>query len=201
MVDDALKIPDGGAPFTLNTSAGPTVKAIEYTNWDESLASARTDDEPKSPSDLGRLRVEVMRRLARPPARRRVRAIGRRQARCVLLAAESVQTIGALAQVKPKPALLWNEELDPATFLGRTLLLADHVVTPDAVFASLVRSGTCGSLRRAAARELKFAELSQAGLVVSLPVGVAMVTRGDAAIRSTRSDLADPKLVSGSAIS
>lgn len=195
MANDALKIPDGGLPFILNTSAGPATKAIEYTNWDESLASARTDDKPKSPSDLGRLRVEVMRRLARLPDDESEPSDDVKHG-VFLLAAESVQTVGALAQAKPKLALLWNEELDPATFLGRTLLLADHVVTPDAVFASLVRSGTCGSLRRAAERELRFAELSQAGLVVSLPVGVAMATRGDAAIKSTRSDLADPALVS-----
>ncbi|MGU3652859.1 hypothetical protein [Mycolicibacterium sp. A43C] len=195
MANDALRIPDGGAPFTLNTSAGPAAKAIEYTNWDESLANARADDEPKSPSDLGRLRIEVMRRLACLPDDESEPSDDIKLG-LFRLAAESVKAIGALAQAKPKPALLWNEELDPATFLGRTLLLADHVVAPDAVFSSLVQSGTCGSLRRAAKRELEFAELYLAGLVVLLPAGVAMATRGDVAIKSTRLDLADPALVS-----
>lgn len=43
------------------------------------------------------------------------------------LAAESVKAIGALAQANPKPALLWNEELDPATFLAEL----NYAVNPE----------------------------------------------------------------------
>jgi hypothetical protein len=196
LADDAITIGDSGAPIQITSSSEPTARAVEYTNWDQRLVEvAATGQGALSPSDLGRLRVEVMNRIAslpdddsEPPDNIKHGAFS--------LAAESIRTVSALAQATPKPALLWNEELNPATFLGRTLLLADHVAMPDQVFQSLLRRGDSGSLRRAAESELTMSKLLSAGLVIPVPIGVAMASSGKASVELTNRDLKDTALVS-----
>ena len=195
LAHDALSVPDGGAPLTMPTDR-PTAKPVEYTNWDEELVSvAKTADPPMGLADLGRLRVEVMRQIAASPADESEPSDDVKQG-LFYLAAESLRTISALAGTSPKPSILWNEELDPAVFLGRTLLLADHVAMPDAAFEALLRRGSSRSLSHAASKQLAVAELIEVGLVIPVPIGVAMAVNGAAAASLTDLDLKDPSLVS-----
>lgn len=148
-----------------------------------------------SPSDLGQLRVEVLSRLATlsiddsEPSDDIKHGI-------LLLAAQSIRTVSALAQTTPKPSMLWNQELDPARFLGRTLLLADHVVVPDQVFKALLGGPQNRSLQRAAETELKLDKLLSAGLVIPVPIGPAMALSGAASIELTNRDLEEASFVS-----
>lgn len=195
LAHDAMSIPDGGAPLTMPTGE-PTAKPITYTSWDQELvAVAKTSDPPLRLRDLGRLRVEVMRHIAAHPADESEPADEIKQG-LFHLAAESLRTVNALAATDPKPSILWNEELDPAAFIGRTLLLADHVAMPDGVFEALLRRGTNRSLSRAAVKQLAIAELIEAGLVIPVPVGVAMAVNGAGAAALTALDLKGPSLVS-----
>lgn len=190
LAHDAMSLPDGGAPLTM-PAGRPTAKPIEYTSWDKELvAVAKTSDPPLDPVDLGRLRAEVMRQIAALPADESEPSDEVKRG-LFYLAAESLRTVSALAAADPKPSILWNEELDPAAFLGRTLLLADYVAMPDAVFEALLRRGTNRSLRRAASRQFAIAELIEVGLVIPVPVGVAMAVNGAGAAALTALDLKD----------
>jgi hypothetical protein len=195
MANDAITIREGGAPLRI-VETELAARAVEYTNWDAHLVEvAASAGRVLSPSDLGRLRVEVMSRLAilrnddSEPSDEIKHGI-------LLLAAQSIRTVSALAQATPKPSMLWNQELDPAKFLGRTLLLADHVVMPDNVLASLQRSPQNKSLRVAAENELKLSKLLSAGLVIPVPIGPAMALSGAASVELTNRDLKDATFVS-----
>lgn len=195
LAHDAMSMRRGEVPMALPAD-GPTAKRIEYTNWDEDLLKAAgTADPPMSPSDLGRLRVEAMRRIATLPTDD-CEPTDKIKQGLFGLAAESLRTVSALLAKSPKPSILWNEELDPASFLGRTLLLADHVAMGDDVFQAVLRRASSASLKRAAERELEMAELLEAGIVIVVPVGVAMAVGGSSAISLTDSDLRDAALVS-----
>jgi hypothetical protein len=195
MAKDAITVDEAGAPFRI-TESELTAKAVEYTNWDEHLIEvAASAERVLSPSDLGRLRVEVMSQLASLPDDDSEPRDGIKHG-IFLLAAQSIRTVSALAQATPKPSMLWNEELNPATFLGRTLLLADHVVMPDPIFAWLLRRSKSGSLRKAAENELKLSKLLSAGLLIPVPIGAAMALSGAASIELTNRDLKDAAFVS-----
>ncbi len=195
MANDALTIREGGAPLRI-VETELAARAVEYTNWDEHLIEVAASAGPVlSPSDLGQLRVEVLSRLTSlstddsEPNDDVKHGI-------LLLAAQSIRTVSALAQATPKPSMFWNQELDAAKFLGRTLLLADHVVMPDNVFASLQRTPRNKPLRKAAENELKLSKLLSAGLVIPVPVGPAMALSGAASAELTNRDLKDASLVS-----
>lgn len=193
LADDALRLDEGGVPLTMPVDQ-PTSKPVEYTDWDEQLLLASSGVESAlKPADLGKLRVEVLHRLARLPANDADPSDEIKRG-VFHLAAESVRTIADLAQRLPRPTLLMNEEIDPATFLGRTLFLADHVFLPDRLFETLLRRGENAALREAALDELAYRELVAAGVVLSVPRGVSMAARGAAAIELTDRDLANPTL-------
>lgn len=195
IANGAVTLDVAGAPITMPADV-PTSKAVGFTNWDAELVShASTADPPLAPAALGRLRVEVMRQLAALPADDSDPSDAIKQG-VFNLAAESLRTVSALAAAMPKPSVLWNEELDPAAFLGRTLLLADHVAMPDEVFQSLLRRASNRALRRAAEDQLSVSELLGAGLVLPVPIGVAMAVGGSAAVKLTDDDLKDQALVS-----
>ncbi|MGY1707582.1 hypothetical protein ACI79C_23715 [Geodermatophilus sp. SYSU D00697] len=105
------------------------------------------------------------------------------------LAAETVRTVAQLARQEPRPAMLWNQELDVARFLGRTLLIADHVLYPDHVFDSLRGTPTVRRLRQDAITELKNAELLGGGIAIPVPAGVAMAAQGATAQKLAAADL------------
>lgn len=183
-----------GVPLTM-PAAGPEPKSISYTNWDAELARGLGGaDEALSVEALGGLRIEVLRRLAGlPPSDDAppddiVEAVFR-------LTAETVRTVARLAQQTPRPAMLWNQELDVAPFLCRTLLLADHVLYPDRLFQALRGNPTLRRLKEDAASQLANAELLASGIAIPVPGGVAMAAQGPAVQKLTAADLDVPMLV------
>ncbi len=192
---DSLSSHGDGAPVLMGAD-GPKTQRIEYSNWDAELlqVAGDSDDSPLQPRNLGRLRVEVLRQLAALPQNESEPDDAVKEG-VFSLAVESLRTLGSLVSSHPRRTLLWNEELDPAAFLGRTLLLADHVAIPDEVFGTLIHRQGNRSLREAAKRELHLAELLEAGLVIPVPTGVAMAAGGAAAVHLTKLDLEDGALV------
>jgi len=194
IADGALTVDEGGVPLTLPVDE-PTSKPVKYTNWDKQLVEVASEAEaPMSPVDLGRLRVEVLRQLAGLPANESEPTDDVKRG-VFYLAAESVRTVAGLVQASPKPAILWNEELDASTFMGRTLLLADHVVLPDRIFDALLRRGSNQSLGEAAAKQLAHAELLASGIVIPVARRVSMVVSASSVVELTDRDLRDTVLV------
>jgi hypothetical protein len=174
---------------------GPAPTAISYTNWEADLGAAFGGGRDSlSVKALGRLRVEVLRRLAGMPASDQTPSDDIIEA-VYQLSAETVRTVAQLARQEPRPAMLWNQELDVAQFLGRTLLLADHVLYPDHVFDTLRGSPTVRRLKEDAKAELVNAELLAGGIAIPVPAGVAMAAQGATAQELTARDLKVPALV------
>ncbi len=183
-----------GFPITM-PAHGPEPKPIAYTNWDQNLAATASDDQDvMSVGQLGGLRVEVLRQLASLPDSEGEAASSIVEAVYQLTAA-SVRSVAQLARQTPRPVILWNQELDVAQFLGRTLLLADYVLFTDDVFDALIRGATNRSLRDAAIDQLKNAELLAAGIAIPVPPGVAMAAQGQAVLDMTAVNLQNRTLV------
>lgn len=177
---------------------GPAPTSISYTNLEANLGVALLGEARDSaiPLDsLGGLRVEVLRRLAGLPnsdAQPRDDILNA----VYQLTGHTICTVAELAKEQPRRTILWNQELDLAKFLGRTVLLADHVLFPDRVFDTIVRNPTCRDLREAARRQLKNKELLKAGIALPVPPGVAMAAHGKVALDLTADDLKRAALVS-----
>ena len=143
---------------------------------------------------LGGLRVEVLRRLASLPdtdddlSPDIVRAVYQ-------LTAESVRTVAQLSRATPRPVVLWNQKLDLAAFLGRTLLLADHVLFDDGVFDTLLRDGRNHYMCEAAHAQLGNAELLSSGIAIPVPTGVAKAAHSEVVHQHTSNDLRSTTLV------
>jgi len=184
-----------GAPILMPTGK-PEPSAVVYTNWDQHLASATPApaDAALSPERLGRLRVAVLRELAALPMNDSP-VEASRLAGYYALVAESLRTVASLGLGSTRPTLLWNAELDVATFLSRTLLLADHALYPDRVFDAILREGSNADLRQAARKQLAHRALLATGAAIPLPQGVPMASQGQTVHRLTASDLANPALV------
>lgn len=177
---------------------GPTPRSISYTNLEANLGAAlsgEASDGAIQLQSLGRLRVEVLRRLAglansdAPPTDDVLNAVYQ-------LTGHTICTVAELAKERPRRTILWNQELDLAQFLGRTLLLADHVLFPDRVFDTILRNATCRDLRQAAHRQLMNKELLEAGIALPVPPGVALAAHGKVALDLTADDLKRTALVS-----
>ena len=138
--------------------------------------------------DRGGLRLQVLRALDGLPANDD--PISDSVAEGVYrLTAETIRTVSTLVRAQPRPAVLWNHELDVAQFLGRTILLADHVFYPDRVFERLLREPSNLDLKRAAAEQLKYESLLAAGTAIPVPPGVALAAQGKVALEMTAEDL------------
>ncbi len=173
-------------------------RPISYTNLEANLGvalSGEASDGAIPLESLGGLRVEVLRRLAglpnsdAPPPDDVLNAVFQ-------LTAHTICTVAELAKERPRRTILWNQELDLAQFLGRTVLLADHVLFPDRVFDRILGSPTCRDLREAAKRQLKNKELLEVGIALPVPPGVAMAAHGKVALDLTANDLKRTALVS-----
>lgn len=193
-MDALTEVVPGGIGITL-PPGGPAPQTISYTSWEADLGAALSDGgDSLSVEDLGRLRVEVLRRLAgmppsdQPPSDDIIEAVFR-------LTAETVRTVAQLAKQQPRPAMLWNQELDVAQFMGRTLLLADHVLYPDRVFDTLRGRPTVRRLQEDAKAELANADLLAGGVAIPVPAGVAMAAQGATAQELTARDLTVTGLV------
>ncbi|MGO0577709.1 hypothetical protein [Ornithinimicrobium panacihumi] len=112
----------------------------------------------------------------------------------VQLALLTYETVNALAGRQPRPTLVWNDELDPSRLIGRTALLADHVLTPDLVLSAATSEGTEGAVSRAASALLAHAPLIEMGAVIPSPNGVVAAARGPAVEALTRADLKNDTL-------
>lgn len=183
-----------GTGFYLPPS-GPAPTSISYTNWEEDLSAAMTGGQDAlSLNSLGGLRIEVLRRLAGlprtdgEPSDDILTAIYR-------LAGETVRAVAQLAKQQPRRTILWNQELEVASFLGRTLLLADHVLYPDEVFQAVLNRATNAGLRHAAERQLTNEHLLASGIAIPVPPGAALAARGELALDLTASDLKRDALV------
>lgn len=183
----------GGTPITM-PSLEPKPSAVTFSNWEEDLMTAHVDDDALSPASLGALRIEVLRKLASLPETDDAPSDDV-IAGVYELTAATVRTVAHLAGREPRLTILWNEELDPDHFLGRTLLLADHVLCPDGVFDELLRQGSQQNLNRAAQRQLEDAELLGAGVVIPVPPGVGTAASSRAILDSTADDLKNTELV------
>ncbi|QOR71358.1 SEC-C domain-containing protein [Ruania alkalisoli] len=189
VADDALvDMMPGGTPITI-PSGGPEPSSISYTNWEADLAGALGNGaNALSVEELGGLRVEVLRRLAGMPSGDDTPPDDITEA-VLQLAAATICTVAQLAQQTPRQTMLWNQELDVAQFLGRTLLLADHVLYPDHVFRTVRSNPTMRRLKEVAASELMNAELLASGIAIPVPPGVAMAARGPTVQELTARDL------------
>lgn len=187
-------MPQGGVPIVMPTDT-PTASAVRFTNWEEDLLSAVSKKhDAMTPGDLGRMRVEVLRGITSLPTSDD-QPSDKVIADLLSLAAETSRTVLRLSRDKPRPAVLWNEELNVASFLGRTLLLADHVLYPDKVFTLLLHRGTVRDLRAAAQRQLEHFELLRIGIAIPVPQGVAMAAQGQMVLDMTERDLQNQELV------
>lgn len=169
----------------------PRPSPLSYV--EHAIATFPTEEPALSVRDLGRLRVDLLHRLSRLPDNTDEVQLELREgvAQAALLA---WQTVGTLA-LTPPATLLWNEELDPpATFIGRTILLADHVLTPDRILAAASHRTTNAALRHLARTELRREGLIRTGRVISVPSGPALATGGDAAYEAARLDLTNAEL-------
>ncbi|GEL47620.1 hypothetical protein CHO01_27360 [Cellulomonas hominis] len=179
-----------GTPITMPAAPSePRPSPLSYV--EHAIATFPTEEPALSVRDLGRLRVDLLHRLSRLPDNTDEVQLELREgvAQAALLA---WQTVGTLALT---PAtLLWNEELDPATFIGRTILLADHVLTPDRILAAASHRTTNAALRHLARTELRREGLIRTGRVISVPSGPALATGGDAAYEAARLDLTNAEL-------
>ncbi|MFE7845889.1 hypothetical protein ACFUTX_11945 [Microbacterium sp. NPDC057407] len=111
------------------------------------------------------------------------------------VAALSWQTVGALSTATPRPTIVYNEELPPAAFVQRTVLLADHVLVPDRLFGLLGGEPTRRRVREASLEELEHAALLASGHVIPIPAGAALAEAAAEADEVTASDLANQAIV------
>jgi hypothetical protein len=169
-------------------------RPIEISAIESAIAGSASDDEPLDARELGNIRVSMLTELARLPmsdaplADEKIEAI-------VTFALLAYQTAGHLAGRSPRPTILWNEELDPAQLLARTLLLADHVLVPDRLFDKALHNPSNRSIGDLARAELSNEALLRSGHVIPVPNGVAMAVGSSAAIAQTQRDLEDPRVV------
>lgn len=183
-----------GTPFHM-PAGEPAPAGVSFTNWDQALAGAQLiDDSPMTIVDLGRLRVEVLTEMAALPESSDAADDDLLQG-YFDLAAQTLFTVSKLAQAHPRRTILWNAELDVAEFLGKTLLLADHVLYPDSVFGIMLRGATKGDVRQAALGQLAHRSLLNAGIAIPVPERVAMAAHGNVAVDLTARDLRSSSLV------
>lgn len=182
-----------GTPLTLPPD-GPTPRPLSATAFDRAVAMSIPDDDPATAQELGRTRVALLRELAalpdsdEPLKDRYTEAIAS-------FAVDAWKTSSALRQVTPRRTILWNEELAVNKLIGRTMLLADHVLYPDSLLRELRSQPTAGSVRSLATEELEFRHLLRGGHVLPMPDSVAEFTGGASIHEATQLALANDSLV------
>lgn len=182
-----------GAPLTLPPD-GPTPRPLSATAFDRAVASSTPDDDPATAKELGRARIALLRALAALPDTdaplrdNYIEAIAS-------FAVDAWKTATALRQLTPRRTILWNEELAVNKLIGRTLLLADHVLYPDSLLNSLSFQPTARRVRAQATEELEFQHLIRAGHVLPMPDGVAQLIGGASIREATDSALSNERLV------
>jgi len=174
-----------GIPITLPDES-PAPRPIPVSGIERAIAAFTPGDAPLSPGDLGRLRVELLHKLSGLPDNddELDSNVAEGVAQTALLA---WHTVGTLA-LTPS-TLLWNEELDPSTFVGRTILLADHVLMPDRLVAAIGRARSNREMRTLARAELHHEPLIRSGRLISVPSGTALILGRESVHTTTLADL------------
>lgn len=182
-----------GAPLHLPAEV-PTPRPLSATAFDHAVASSIPDDDPATPSELGRARIALLRELAALPDNdlplqdNFVEAIAS-------FAVDAWKTSAALRQSTPRRTILWNEELAVNKLIGRTLLLADHVLYPDSLLSALSSQPTARIIRALATEELQYRHLIRAGHVFPVPDGVAQFIGRASIDQATNGALSNERLV------
>jgi hypothetical protein len=196
LADSALPMmmPEGGVPLVIPPDR-PHASAIVASHLETLVAHAKPFAATLSPQKLGLLRLEVLTELSTLASTDKPLRDAQLQG-IVGLALASYECASALAMQNPRPTLLWNDELAPNDFLTRTLLLADHVLVPDRVFARASARSSVGSIAKLAKEELELRELILSGRVIAVPNGVARAIAGSSIDAIVKEDLSNAKLVS-----
>lgn len=182
-----------GTPLTLPPD-GPTQRPLGATAFDRAVASSTPDDDPATAQELGRTRVAVLRELAalpesdEPLSDRYIEAIAS-------FAVDAWKTSSSLRQLVPRRTILWNEELAVNKLIGRTMLLADHVLFPDSLLRALRSKPTARDVRALATEEMEFQHLLRGGHVLPMPDSVAEFIGGRSIHDATELALANDSLV------
>ncbi|GAA1573327.1 SEC-C domain-containing protein [Leucobacter aridicollis] len=194
-MDRALipKLFPAGTPLRLppeNLSPTPT----RYSALDEGLSTFKSDEAPLSPQDAGGHRVFLLERLAELPETDEAvhPEIAESIVHTSLLAWQTAQS---LAKLEPKPTVLWNEDLDPLVFISRTILLSDHVLTPDRLITLVANAATSREIAKTARAELQYRHLSESGRILMVPSGLGRFLNDEMLQESTRRDLSNARLV------
>ncbi|WP_341934028.1 hypothetical protein MRBLWO14_003145 [Microbacterium sp. LWO14-1.2] len=163
--------------------------------FERALAETSTAGDASDAEELGRMRVTLLRELARLPDT--ATPVPDNIAEAIAsFAVEAWKTAGRLRQTTPRRTIVWNEELAVTEFIGRTMLLADHVLFPDRVLRALSGSPMTADIRRAANNELQFQHLIRAGHALPMPDGAAQALGGARIYEGTEAALANPSLLS-----
>lgn len=182
-----------GAPLTLPPN-GPTPRPLNETAFDRAVATSTSDVDPATAQELGRARIALLRELAALPDT----ALPLQDnffAAIASFAVDAWKTSTALRQSTPRRTILWNEELAVNKLIGRTLLLADHVLYPDSLLNALSSEPTARGMRALANEELEYQHLLRAGHVLPVPDGVAQFIGGASIQQATDGALANERLV------
>lgn len=182
-----------GAPLTLPPE-GPSPRPLDATAFDQAVASSSPDDDPATAQELGRARVVLLRELAALPERDTPLA-DRHSEAIASFAIDAWKTSSALRQLTPRRTILWNEELAVNKLIGRTMLLADHVLYPDKLLDALRSHPTAQTMRALATEELQFQHLLRGGHVLPMPDSVAQYTGGAMIHEATERALANDSMV------
>lgn len=194
---DALSFPDEGIDLHIPTGR-PEARPIQVDLLAERVAAAGSPAlSPKAPSAeaLGNLRVVLLREMRQSLRRgRQALPIDLRDG-VAEVASATLATVGSLASIDPRPVVLWNDELDPGQFIGRTLMLADHVLVPDPVFDAASRGASPAELLEAVEALLIYGPLIETGHIIPVPPTVALAFAGGSAVDLTKIDVANRDLV------
>ncbi|MBA4247913.1 MAG: hypothetical protein C0444_06425 [Microbacterium sp.] len=182
-----------GTPLSLPPK-GPTPRPLSASAFDRAVASSTPDEESATAPELGRARLALLRELAALPDSER--PLNDNVAAAVaVFAVDAWKTSAALRQSTPRRTIIWNEELPVNQLIGRTLLLADHVLYPDRLVDALRSEPTARRLRALALEELEYEHLIGAGHVIPVPDGVAQYIGGDSIQKAAKRALANESLV------
>jgi hypothetical protein len=194
LAKDALTVEPGGAPVIMPTGR-PEARPVRIEDLSQRVVTEPPAAPP--PSDvksLGLLRVAVLQQMNEQISRGRPAVDGDLSDAVRSLARATVDVIGSLANADPRPVMLWNDELEPANFVGRTLLIADHILVPDPVFDAVVRDGNSADLKDPVRTLLDLGPMLESGLVIPVPQNVAMAIAGHLSEEITKRDVRNQEL-------
>lgn len=196
---------DGGVPITMQREDHPVAGPLIVPKYAAVLASA----EPTQPSgtfkESGIDRFELLGEYgldSEASVDAQLNALS--DAALIEIASELLnhgrRTLDLLAlnSALPEPAnTLWTESSTVASMVGQTMLWADHYLSTDSLLDAFLRSEVPDrdGIREAVIEMLRLRPLVEAGVVVPVPAGTAVLLVAEAIHESTRLDLEDSELM------